>query len=644
MLPFFPPPYPDEILYSLCARYAKLLAYPHQRDVLRDLFGTTTVRTVVDFPTHLEHLVRATVAFIPFSCEDWIDRHTLLPAFRLGQSGEALERATAAMRSDRSEASVHALLGLLANRVRRPTSLKYCHACVIEDRQHLGEPYWHRVHQFPGVIVCPRHQVFLRSVRLDHRAAVYIFRALSDVMKLDVASIALEANTPRDQVLLSVAQSAQWLLDATMALPENLLERYTNLLFEHGLVTYRGSVRLRMLNAFLREAIGDDVFLALNGTISRRGFLEGAVDLIRPQRSAQHPLMHMLMWAALKLDPAVFLLGVTDRSRPFGVAPWPCLNAVCTHAYRKVIKHVEVRIARGNGRPLGVFACACGFRYLRFGLDRTPQDRLRFDRIEVFGAVWDGCFQRLWPDSTVSLRALRRTLGVDARTLRRQAQRLGLSLDRPGSRRSHRPHQPTEGHGQFALVDHREAYRLLWSQARAKQPEQSTTHVRKQHPEIYTWLYRHDRAWLEAANQSSQTTKRRPPGPRIDWQKRDHELAANVPEAIRTIKALPGRPVQVTRARIGTLLDAPSITDHRLKQLPWTQAVIARAVESREAFALRRVAWAKTECERLKLAPVRWRFVRMAGIRRDLEKSARTARAIQRAMVQLNQVVNHRAA
>ncbi len=41
--------------------------------------------------------------------------------------------------------------------------LKFCPACIEEDTQKYGEPYWHRMHQVPGVLVCTIHSAILHD-------------------------------------------------------------------------------------------------------------------------------------------------------------------------------------------------------------------------------------------------------------------------------------------------------------------------------------------------------------------------------------------------------------------------------------------------------------------------------------------------
>ncbi|GEM_PF-5406504 len=45
--------------------------------------------------------------------------------------------------------------------------LKFCSYCYQEDRVDFGVPYWHRSHQYPGMVACGKHECLLISTRVD---------------------------------------------------------------------------------------------------------------------------------------------------------------------------------------------------------------------------------------------------------------------------------------------------------------------------------------------------------------------------------------------------------------------------------------------------------------------------------------------
>jgi len=57
MLEYFPDPYPDEILYSIWARYSDDVHLPAKTDALWELFGSRSVRPIVDLPGRIQCFV-----------------------------------------------------------------------------------------------------------------------------------------------------------------------------------------------------------------------------------------------------------------------------------------------------------------------------------------------------------------------------------------------------------------------------------------------------------------------------------------------------------------------------------------------------------------------------------------------------------
>ena len=57
MITVFPDPYPDELLYSVCARYGDRMCYPSRMSLTAELFGNPNVVATLDLPSHLNRLV-----------------------------------------------------------------------------------------------------------------------------------------------------------------------------------------------------------------------------------------------------------------------------------------------------------------------------------------------------------------------------------------------------------------------------------------------------------------------------------------------------------------------------------------------------------------------------------------------------------
>lgn len=58
MLPYFPASYPDELLYSVLARFHRHTCSVSPKRTMDDLFGNRDARATVDLPGHLGSLSR----------------------------------------------------------------------------------------------------------------------------------------------------------------------------------------------------------------------------------------------------------------------------------------------------------------------------------------------------------------------------------------------------------------------------------------------------------------------------------------------------------------------------------------------------------------------------------------------------------
>lgn len=153
MLSTFPDIYPDELLISVYARlFLRLRATPEL--TARLLFDSSTIFLKGDLPHRLSHLAAILPPWYRPTVREMIEQHTLLPFYKLCCPYYEYEDHIMDMRwhpYDRGTIS----------QIRMVTTLRYCALCCQEDRDQVGEYYWHRSHQIPGVQVCPIHQVFL---------------------------------------------------------------------------------------------------------------------------------------------------------------------------------------------------------------------------------------------------------------------------------------------------------------------------------------------------------------------------------------------------------------------------------------------------------------------------------------------------
>lgn len=640
MIGCFPDPYPDELLYSVCARYCERVQYPNKKGIIRELFGDEAAIAIVNLPSNLRNLTSALPHGSPYTVERLINQHTLLPFFTPFLDPKQFQQIWADMEGPRGP-SIHMRSGLMASVVQPLEWLRFCPECAQQDKQRFSEFYWHRLHQIPGVEICPHHQVRLveSQVRVKNPTTRHEFITAEQGIKLP-KSLAYTLKDPHQEILLKIAQNAAWLLDKHISPPglTILLKRYRELLAERDLATYNGRVRASKLLEDFKRFYPNDLLQRLQCEIDTDSEHSWLLRLVRSPKGSQHTLRHLLLIQFLGHNAESFFK-LPKQFKPFGTRPWPCLNRTAEHFRQSIIEKCEITYSQEHGKPIGTFYCNCGFIYSRTGPDRTEEDRLCITKIKAFGSIWENTLRQLWEDPAVSLRGMARQLSVDPTTVKLHAAALSLDFPRQSKRQTNQSQRKlvgSESKKQEIPETSLENYRLEWLNARKNNPEAGRSILRKQFQRVYTWLRRHDREWLETHLPALQI--KNPPSARVDWENRDSELCESVKIVAASLYSNLEKPKQVTTAAIARELGQLALIQKHLDKLPQTAKILENLVESREAFAIRRINWVVNCYFQEGICPQRWQLVRRAGLRPELELLLPVENALNQAMEILEQI------
>ena len=605
MIGFFPEPYPDELCFSLCARYRRRAHYRGRISTVRDLFGSTAFRAVVDLPSRLDHLGAALPRGHNFSADGFIDEHTLLPFYGAFLSPERLTLVRSEMRQSSRRAVARTCAGVSRFRLQLEY-LRYCLTCVADDRERCGEAYWHRVHQASGVKLCPAHGIPVEpsGVHAVYRADREEFGTLEESLRAAPtrAPHRGDHSDRSHEFHLAIARDARWLLDqrGLCAAPAALRRRYLNLLYDRGLATSADLVRWRALRSDVENHYGRDFLAALNCRFA--GHARPFEHLLQGEgQRASHPVHHLLLIHYLGCSARDFFILSTQQRKPFGDPPFPCLNPASDHYRELRIQECTVKDVKTNvkdphrqpprRRPVGEFVCDCGFVYRRIGPDTSEEARYKTGWVTGFGSVWESTLRALRGDGEAQTNEeIARRLGVCARTLRAQEQRLGL---RPRKRDDgsevfaaptlhHRERSQREQH------DKRSKYREQWLGAVQADPQSDLLALKARLPAAHNWLRKNDDQWMRA-HTPRQRKERKTIG--IDWQARDLDLSAAVRRSAARLMNAPGRPVRVSAEAIGRDTGQRYKVLSRDHRLPLTNQALIEVAESPAAWAIRRIEW-----------------------------------------------------
>jgi hypothetical protein len=647
MIGHFPTAHPDELFYSICSRYADRTQYPNKEAINSELFGARSCAATIDLPSHLKQLTSSLPHKDESSCRElidkFIDNNTLLPLYSPFLPPERVAKIREAMESSNGS-SIHNKAGIIPSTVGLPNWLRYCPVCVEDDRKQVGGCYWHRLHQVPGVLVCPLHKVFLANSTVSARnrvnSSVYT-SAESVLLKAPVRP--LSSSDADHQALIRIAQDAEWLLTQVnlVCASGELRNRYLILLERKGLLRKGNKVSVKGLIRELRNTYSNALLELVQCQFDEKKCFNWPSLIIynTGRHKTNPPIRHLLIIRLLGSTAQAFFCspldagfleihkidGKSEATRPFGNGPWPCLNPVCKHYGKLAIKSGSIKAPHRNEKDsIGTFACTCGFTYRRRGSDKTQEDLNRYDWVLHYGKVWESYLRKMWNVSSISLRQISLKLKVKWDTVKNAAISMNLGFPRKGPTRTvfnsrsesgRHPKLPVRNKLTNRFRVSRTFFRKEWLSTRKQHPKALREHLRKElAPSAYHWLYNNDKKWLRSHLPAP--FKRVGSARIVDWKDRDAQLSKKAYASALRLKNATSRPVRITKGSIARDLDEKTslLGKQALTKLPLTANALKAVVESRIEFTIRRIQWAADQFRRDNIIPAYSTLGYRAGI------------------------------
>ena len=582
MLPYFPRTYPDELLYSVLARYHRHTCSRSAAQTLGDLFGDHYVRATLDLPGHLGALSARLPPDRELTAERLALDFTLFPYWTAFQPAGVSALSLASLINE-SASRAHTCLGIVPSGVHLSRPLRFCPTCNAEAVARWGECFWRRAHQLPGVLVCPTHGTPLAEYAglLELGSRHEFFAATAETCPANTPPPPWADDEECRSLLQEIAQRSAALLTARPNAEtfETLTARYRRGLPELGLATTSRHIDHRHLH---------DAFAAVFKPVST--ILPAAAEtkwldkIVHKHRHAFHPLHHILFEIFLERHRPI------PASEPFGQGPWYCINPLAEHCGQAVI--TDLSIYTKNGGEVGCFTCACGYIYtVRPGPMSHPHTR-------NFGPLFDERLRALVAAGS-ALNATAHALNVNTSTVRFHAEKLGIAV--PWRPLSHREAKESPG----------STIRERWLDAQLQHPNIARTALSERFPAEHRWLYNHDRAWLDA--HSPPLAPRPQAKPKVAWGEIDRELAAALRRAAEEIlREIP--PKQVTLAELERRVGRPGWIGGRRAKLPETTTALAELIESVEGVQLRRLDQVTGELRSAGIKLSIWNLRRRVGL------------------------------
>ena len=482
--------------------------------------------------------------------------------------------------------------------------------------KRYGELYWHRLHQIPGVLVCPKHKVQLYDSQVPVRGSN---KHEYKVASLDVCTINNEVPKYYDKVLEQLTNltiDVQVLLNKRF--PNRSLEwfreQYINRLMDFGYANINGNVRQKKLLTDFVDYYGDDLLIILQSGININSEHTWLTDIFRKKSKTTHPIRHLLVMRFLNISIEE-LFSTRLEYKPFGNGPWPCLNPATEHFREMTIKNLNIRYGNDSKSPIGIFKCSCGFSYLRTGPDYEESGKYKVTKIISFGPVWENKLREL-TENKLSLRETARILQVDPATVKKYAKRLGLTTYWEERR------QVTDNILNIEAEiksenDSQKNYRERWLELVKQYPDKSKTELRQVDRGVYIWLYRNDKEWLNEYSPETKPTFN--VNIRVDWNERDKDILTSVEKAVNDLINTTDKPKRVTIGTIGSNIGLRSLLEKHISKLPKTKAFLENTVESVRDYQIRRIKFAIKELQKEGDDLQLWRIYRKAAIRKEYQ-------------------------
>ena len=565
----FPTPYPDETFYSWIARYHDQSANGLYKFTALRLYGESPSCAIYGLPSGLNQFCEKILPLQIYSPEEIITNHTLLPYYSSAIPEQRLETVKSRMLGQ-SSTEIHGKLGTLTTEIKNFQYLRYCPACLEEDTKFIGEPYWHRTHQLPGVLVCPFHGTPTLNSMIDKQAHRHLFYASAiEHAKPNVR----QKNIEVDDRLISIAKKSSF-----------LLEKYRNLITS---TSYRSALQDRGFNQ--GKYLNQDMFARAFIKYWSPGVLKSVGAM--PDMSKKHwlrrisennrngsyfpPLYHVLLQTFLNHQEAPSPIVCTARKH------YPCPNPFCTQPESNSASLINTHRKQKSGPLHGTIACQCGFSFSC----NIEKENYYTGHVLSYGSVWDNKFKEFIQQG-LNIPHMMKAMSVSRRVIIRKALELELKPawnvkmeKKPG--------------GDKYINDRVSKERKNLLKYMKRHPGHSRTEIKAGMNAGYKFLYRRDKEWL--LQQLPAPKKTKPKGRTADWEKRDKHYHEQARSIVRDLLNQPGKPIKITPSIISRFMGKRNLFSKvSLEKIPLTAAYLTEACND-DDYYYRRLTWARDQ-------------------------------------------------
>lgn len=326
MLGFFPHPYPDELMFSVLARYHKWSGNTCITNSILELFGSRNITSNINFITNLDKLISNLPIGTKYTAEEFVFNNTLIPLFTPFLSQQNYNIVLAIIKNGNSSNQKYRL-GSFGTKILRPKYLRFCPECAREDYNLYGELYWHRNHQIAVTLLCPKHKVLIRnsSVLISRIHKRDYLSATTENCDIEDSIEELDSTYyPNNKILFELAEDVHWLLTHKI-FPKShnwFKNAFITLFKPQGYLTPSGKIySQKLINDFVNY-YGEGFLGLMDSSINRSADASWINKILRKQNFSMHPIRYILLANFLQKSISEIINSALDdfyneESRPF---------------------------------------------------------------------------------------------------------------------------------------------------------------------------------------------------------------------------------------------------------------------------------------------------------------------------------------
>jgi len=460
---FFPTPYPGELLYSILGRYAVRSGNIGDIHNFEDLFSTRSCIATVELPSRLNALIKNMPINSEYTAEYFINYHTLFPFYAAFISLDRAEEIIDLMKNGKGDVS-YIKIGLVSNSIPLNKYFKFCPKCFKEDIDTFGEPYWHRVHQVTGVLICPKHKIPIYNSK--------------DLIR----------GGNRQRFIIPSIENC--IVEEKIEYPHKLTEKMI-WMAKDSEILLRGNYDFRLQEWFksqFRARLIEKGYARLNNYIHQKKLREDFINFYSEEY----------------LDIVQASVSTTSQN-------W--LSSMVRNNNRNTYVLRYLLLARFLEIPIDTLFNK------KIGLD-SENDDLKENNIDAYQELWEEKLKEL-VKLNLSIREIAATLNSTPKTIRKSIDKLDIKpfwKYNGGGRYLKKRYIDTD-----EFKTKLKTSREQWLELLDKYPNKSSNKIKQNNQALYRWLTKYDIEWLRSHARSGESRPNI-----VDWEKRDAELVEKV--------------------------------------------------------------------------------------------------------------------